>query len=216
MHDLPPNQDILPPEVRSPIFRIWTQADRQVPFPFLCRWRFHPPEGQTAATLHHLTEAEFVYRMNNVFIAKLSYAAGEFAPATLHQSPLDYHLLPMQGCQGLIAPEAAEDILHRHLEHQPRSFWAQLWSAECGEFAPSAVSPHFERFRRLHWAALELEQPNRSHRDRSPGFGMVEPVYRFVKHEFPLEFLVGARTGQVSWQAESPESPLSHVSPTTL
>jgi hypothetical protein len=201
MHDLPHNQDILPPEVRSPIFRIWTQADRQVPFPFLCRWRFHPPTGQTAATLHHLTEAEFVYRMSNLFVAELRYAAGEFAPATLLPSPLDYRLLPMQGCQGLISPETAEEILQRHLEQQSADFWSRVWADEA---AAGMTAACVERFRQLHWISVALDQPNRSPHAQNPGLSIVEPQYRFLKHDFPLELLVGARTGQITVRAATP------------
>lgn len=181
-----------PPAQRSLLFNLWEQADQLVPFPFLYFWLARPHPGRPAAKLHHLCHLDYIYGITGNFIAHLSCKDGAFSRAIIHRESFGFRLMPFQGRQELITPEAAERAIERYPLLQQLEFW-EIFYEETGLGGDKVVELEiellFERYRQLPWHSLRLERPLRA--------GAMEPIYRFRKAGTRCEFIVGARTGRV-------------------
>lgn len=180
---------------KSYFFQQWETADRHVPFPYVYWWIALPRPGRRAARLDALRRWDSSYRITNEFSIHLSGQDGVFAPGVLRRENYSFRLMPVQGRQGLLTPEGAEQILERHLERQHAGFW-QMFLREIDErHVAVKIEKCLEHYRRVDWHSLRFEQPFAA--------GVIEPFYKFRKVRSRSEFWVGARTGRIRHEPAS-------------
>ena len=179
----------------SYFFRMWANADQHVPYPYVYWWHARPREGRRSHKLDSLRCWEFRYRITNEFAVHLAGEDTRLQPGVLLRENYGYRLMPVPGRFGLLTPEAANEVLERHLEGQTRRFWEYFIREIEGQHTavnPEKCIPHF---RKLEWGSLRFEQPFAA--------GIVEPFYKFHKAGSRCEFWVGARSGRVRHEPAS-------------
>lgn len=187
-----PHEPRPPHRPASPLFRLWEQADELVPYPFLYCWLARPHAGKSAATLRHLCHVDFIYGITGNFIIHLTARDGAFGQGIVARQSLGYRLMPIQGRQNLMTPEAAERAIERWPLLQDLEFWIEFYAVTgdgADEIRALECEILLQRYRALPWLSLRLERPLRA--------GQYEPFYRFRKAGTTCEFWVGAMSGTV-------------------
>lgn len=179
----------------SYFFRMWDNADHHVPYPYIYWWRARPREGRKSHKLESLRCWEFRYRITNEFSVRLTGEDQHLEPGTLLRENYSYRLMPVPGRYGLLTPEAANEVLERHLHGQTLRFWEFFIREIEGRHAELKFAKRVEHFRRLPWGSLRFDQPFVA--------GVVEPFYKFHKAGSRCEFWVGARSGRVRHEAHA-------------
>lgn len=179
----------------DPLFRDWQNALPQVPTHLLYRIEARSRPNRSAATLQELTRVEFVFRVANAFVADVAFHEAKLMPpVTLRREPLAFRFTTLSGPEGLISTAEAAAHLEAFLIRQPPEVCATL--ARDLEQSPAADGADLvERFRRVAWRSLRLDQPFAA--------GVMEPTYTLRKVPGRVRFLIGARTGTAKWELDS-------------
>lgn len=170
------------------LFWLWEEADRLVPFRWLYRAEALPRVGHTARDLDELVRFEFLYRITDGFVARVSGERGALGPAILRRESYQYEFTPVRDRSDLLTPSQAMEALLQDLERREREFWERILKPE--EVARAAAVTSFVHFNSHGWDRLRLEQPFAA--------GIREPFYQFRKACTEVEFWVGALTGTVT------------------